>query len=386
LNRSWIYRLTLTLVVFSALLLGTSGCAGGSARATSWTGLTVAGERLYFADLQQIAVINAADGDVLWTFPANPKEEQLGSFYVTPAVDETHVIVASEIPARGFLSQPTYAVWAIDPETHRDLWHFDDATAPFIEGGAIGDGIFLIGNSNGYVYGLDVETGAQKWPPFRTEHRVWATPLIVDDTVYVGSMDRHLYALRLSDGKELWRFPAGGSMTDAGPVKGAFASMPVLREDTLYVGAFDDRVYAIDAATGRERWRFEGENWFWGSPAVHNDVVYVVDVAGNVYALEADSGERVWYKPLDAPVRAGPALAEDGSKLFIGSENGTLYALDTSDGFVMWSREDEGQVLSAPVVDGSVVYESRVFGSFRLRALHVDNGRDIWVYPPPEEG
>jgi outer membrane protein assembly factor BamB len=231
-----------------------------------------------------------------------------------------------------------------------------------------------------------VQNGELAWE-FKTGHRVWATPLIVSDTVYIGSMDRHLYALRLSthdpNGEELWRFPADGDVAN-----GAFASAPVLRGDTLFIGAFDDQLYAVDANTGDERWHFPGTNWFWGSPAVYSDTVYAVDVGGNVYAINAESGAQVWHKKLGdtnnqkVAVRAGPAIAEDGSKLFICSQNGTLYALDTADGFVLWSAESQGQALSTPVVSGTLVYETLILGADRIRALHVDNGYEMWTYPP----
>ena len=367
-NRFWTQRRLIMLAMLATLLLGTSGCTGG-VRTESWTGTIIVGENLYAADLEQAVALNAADGELLWAFPEDPKEDRRGAFYATPAVDEERVIVASKVPASGFLSQPRNVVWALDRDTGSLLWHFG-ATGQYIEGGSIGGGLFIIGNSDGNVYALDVERGVLKWT-FETGHRVWATPLIVEDTVYVGSMDHHLYALNLSDGAVRWDFHA----------EGAFASRPALRDGTLYIGAFDDRLYAIDAHTGTERWHFAGENWFWGSPVVYSDTVYATDVDGGVYAADAETGTQTWYSPLEVPVRAGPALAEDGSQLFVGSQNGTLYALDTADGFVLWSVESEGQVLSTSVVSGSVVYQALIHGSHRLRALHADNGREMWAYP-----
>lgn len=375
-NRSWTQRWPVGLAVLMVLLLVVSGCAGGgAARPTSWTGLVAVGDVLYVADLQQVQALNPADGESLWAFPADPKEENRGVFQATPAVDEEHVIVASQVPATGFFSQAKHVVWALDRDTGNLLWHFDGAAGPYVEGGAVGGGLFVIGCSDGNVYALDVQSGTLKWV-FETRHRVWATPLVVSDTVYVGSMDHHLYALNLSDGTVRWDFEADG----------AFASAPVLRDGTLYVGAFDDRFYAIDADSGDERWHFDSENWFWGSPALYDDVVYMVDVNGNAYAVDAETGEQVWHQSLGVKVRAGPAVAGDGSRLFVGSEDGTLYALDAVDGFVMWPSESEGQMLSTPVVDGSVVYELLINGSYRLRALHVDNGREMWAYPPVVEG
>ena len=370
-NRSWTRRWPIVLAMLAALLVSVSGCAG-SAQATSWMGLTIAGERLYAADLEQVRELGAADGRPLWAFPDDPKEEKRGAFYATPAVGEGYVIVASQVPGGGFFSQPRNVVWALDADTGSKLWSFYDAAGQYVEGGAISGGVFVIGNSDGNVYALDVESGALRWV-FEAGHRVWATPLIVSDMVYIGSMDRHLYALDLSNGEVRWDFHA----------EGAFASTPALRDGTLYIGAFDDRLYAVDARTGTERWRFPGENWFWGSPVVYSDTVYAADVNGNVYAVDAETGEPIWDQPqsLNAPVRAGPALTGDGSMLFVGSQNGTLYALDTADGFLLWSQDSEGQVLSTPVVGGSLVYESLLHGPYRIRALHVDNGREMWAYP-----
>jgi outer membrane protein assembly factor BamB len=323
--------------------------------------------------------LEAETGEVGWTFPRDPEEDSRGVFYVAPAVSDDYIVVASETPAGGFFSQPKNVVWALDQEG-RDVWSFSGANGQFVEGGAIGDGTFVIGSSDGNIYALDLDTGDLKWE-FETGHRVWATPLIDGDTVYIGSMDRHLYALRVSDGEEVWSFHAPG----------AFASEPVLDDGTLYIGAFDDKLYAIDAATGIQRWQFSGENWFWGEVALHDGMVFAADVNGNVYAVDATTGEQRWHQLMvddderNAPVRAGVVLSADGGLLFVGSENGTLYALDTSDGRKVWSNESGGQLFSNVVVENGVVYEPLIYGNYRIRALHVENGREIWAYPPQTE-
>jgi outer membrane protein assembly factor BamB len=366
--------------MLAALLLVTSGCAGG-VRASSWTGLTVVGNRLYAADLQQARAMDATTGDTLWTFPADPAENNQGLFYATPAVsDGAQIFFASQLTTGGFFSQRQSIVWALDAENGNEQWRFDRATGMYVEGGALGDDLFVIGNGDGNVYALDRESGSLQWT-FETGHRVWATPLIVSETVYVGSMDRNLYALDLKTGEQKWVFEAGG----------AFAAEPALSAGTLYVGAFNDALYAIDAETGDERWRFQGEDWFWGSPAVHSETVYAADVKGRVHAFDAQSGNETWSKSLvtdqdqAVPVRAGVALSDDGSRLFVSAQRGTLYALDTADGFVEWSTPSGGQGLSQPVVGDSLVHQSLILGTSRIRALQVEDGREAWAFPPPEE-
>jgi outer membrane protein assembly factor BamB len=378
------------LLVLAVLLTSTSGCVcGGRTQASSWTGLTLEKEKIYSADLQQVLVLGT-DGELVQSVPKDSDNNTLGLIYVTPAVGEGYLIVAAQMPPRGFLSQPTYPVVKLDIETGQELWRFGEARGQYIEGGVIADDVFIIGNSDGNVYALDVDTGNAKWQ-FKTDHRVWATPLVVEDTVYIGSMDRHLYALSLSDGEELWRFGADG----------AFASTPTLQDGVLYIGTFANRVYAIDADDGTEIWRFPEENpsddWFWGSPAVDGDIVYAVDVKGNVYALDAETGEQMWHTKLEdaaqpaekTPVRGGPALTEDGGTLLISSENGTLYALDTADGSRKWTAQDDGKGYVTPIVDGDIVYEGRIHGTYRVRALELLDGGDgykeLWVYPLESE-
>jgi outer membrane protein assembly factor BamB len=326
--------------------------------------------------------MDKTSGETLWTFPQNPEENNRGQFYATPAVsDGQQVFFASQLTTGGFFSQRQSIVWALDQETGEELWRFEDASGDYVEGGALGNGLFVIGNGDGNIYALDAEDGSLEWT-FETRHRVWATPLIVSDTVYVGAMDRHLYALNLSTGEVEWEFQR----------EGAFGSTPAVNESTLYIGAFNDTFYAVDAETGSEQWHFESQDWFWGSPVVYEDTVFTVDVKGRVYALDAASGEERWHQFLTdqdqpVPVRAGPALSEDGSQIFVSAQSGTLYALATADGFVEWSTSAEGRGLSEPVVSDSLVYQSLILGTPRIRALQVGDGRESWAFPPvTEEG
>ncbi|MEA3342144.1 MAG: hypothetical protein U9R15_19440, partial [Chloroflexota bacterium] len=59
-NRFLTRRRYILLAILAALLLGASGCSG-SAKATSWTGLTIAGDKLYAADLEQAQALNVID-------------------------------------------------------------------------------------------------------------------------------------------------------------------------------------------------------------------------------------------------------------------------------------------------------------------------------------
>src|SRR5437868_5598329 len=55
---------------------------------------------------------------------------------------------------------------------------------------------------------------------FKTGDAVEGTAAVVDGVVYVGSFDKHLYALDLKDGSEKWKFAAGPFKNPVGVHKG----------------------------------------------------------------------------------------------------------------------------------------------------------------------
>ncbi len=360
----------LAILLLSVALL--TGCAGRP-RPTTWTDLTVAGEIAYVADLEHVRALLTSSGAEQWHFP----EEAGGPFYTLTLLPEQMLFVTShERMGGGFFSQPQGVLRAISINGSGVLWTFTEAKGEYIARGAVGDGIFVIGNSDGNVYALHVEDGSPAWPqPFHTDGRVWGTPLILSDTVYVASLDHNLYAIDLETGVERWRFTAGGAMV--GP--------PLALGDRLYIGAFDRTLYALGREDGVTEWAvtFEDGDWIWGTPASDGTTVYVADVKGHVYAVDAESGARRWKVSLEEPVRLGPVLDETGAHLLVGSDSGSLFNLDPTDGSVRWSRPEKGPV-AALDVEGDIIYVARIYADAHVQALRITDGEVLWTFQPPE--
>jgi len=97
-----------------------------------------------------------------------------------------------------------------------------------------------------------------------------------DKNMYIGNIDKHLYAINKNTGKLSWKFPTGG----------AVRSGPSIGGKVVYVGSEDGSLYAIDVATGKEKWKFKtGGKITHSSPWVGNGVVYIASYDGFVYAL-----------------------------------------------------------------------------------------------------
>lgn len=78
-----------------------------------------------------------------------------------------------------------------------------------------------------------------------------------------------------------------------------------------------------------------------GVPIVGGKVVYAGTAnlagAGSMYAFDANSGVIKWHKPLNGGVLASPLL--DGDNLYVGTLDGTLYALEAKTGKTLWSYQ-----------------------------------------------
>ncbi|MCX8956774.1 outer membrane protein assembly factor BamB [Erwinia psidii] len=99
-------------------------------------------------------------------------------------------------------------------------------------------------------------------------------------------------------------------------------------------------------------------------PAWSESTVYAADRFGIVKALNAADGKEQWKsdlsektgffsKNLSALLSGGVTV--DGEHLYLGSERGQIYALNTRDGSIAWQTKAAGEVLSRPVVSDGLV-------------------------------
>jgi len=240
--------------------------------------------------------------------------------------------------------------------------------------------------------------GGVKWA-FKTSGPIVTSPAVADGVVYIASLGGHLYAVDQETGVEKWNFKS----------RMPIASSPALSGDTLYFVSSAGSLVAIDIATGKPKWvfaaefekKFEAKNlhgypspaqtipdaWdvFTSSPAVAEGKVYFGSGDGNVYAVDAKTGLLQWKFPTQDVVHSSPAVVN--RIVYIGSWDSRLYALDAETGQEKWSfkagedpaiHNQVGFQSSPAVVDGTVYVGCR---DAHVYALDAATGRKRWDYP-----
>lgn len=221
-----------------------------------------------------------------------------------------------------------------------------------------------------------------KWAFVFPDTQTWrgsANPLAVaDGRVYVGSINKWVYALDGQTGCAYWAFEADGRVRS----NTAVADGVVIFPDLL------TNVYALDARTGKLLWRHRAETQasarITGSVTVHQGRVYVpvstiqealgVNSAlscctsnGSVVAYDLKSGRRLWqtymieqplrylgknakganrYGPSGVPIFVAPTIDAKRGLLYVGTgnqhteplvpESDAVVALDLASGAKRW--------------------------------------------------
>jgi outer membrane protein assembly factor BamB len=104
-----------------------------------------------------------------------------------------------------------------------------------------------------------------------------------------------------------------------------------------------------------------------------NQMVYVGSDDGNIYAIDAATGGLHWKYTTGGSVRSSATL--DHGVVYIGSNDGFFYALNAADGSLKWKHSFYNAVGSSPTVSGAVVY---VNASGFVNALDTATGNLIW--------
>lgn len=254
----------------------------------------------------------------------------------------------------------------------------------------VGNEVF-VGSGDGNLYALDARTGGERWR-FTASAGVSSSPAVTADAVFFTALDGSIYAVSRRDGRLRWRVGTGPLAPLPWGYEGTdyYASSPVVGGGLAFAGSGDGHVYALDAESGRERWRFRTGGRVRSSPALVDGTLYVGSFDGILYALDARTGAERWRHATEGTtllsanfgydrrsIQSSPAVVN--GVVYVGSRDGSLYALSARDGSRRWryAHDATSWAISSPSVRDSVVYEGSSDGHF-FHTLRASDGRELW--------
>ncbi len=224
--------------------------------------------------------------------------------------------------------------------------------------GPVATGKVLIVTPADGIYAFDAFNGPERrigailWG--ESINGVVSTPVINSGMLFIGTEEKKLLAFDYSGTKlkKTWEYIMGG----------ACRTKPFVSEKSgqVVAGATDGIVYSVAREKGEYRWNFI-VNAPVLSPVVsaqtgNGECLLFGADNGMFYSLD-QQGRKVWEFRAKGKIRT-EALVHEG-RVYFGSEDNSLYALDVASGRQVFRFQADGNVYATPVVHEGRLY----FGS-----------------------
>lgn len=180
-------------------------------------------------------------------------------------------------------SRGLYALNAANGDVY---WTFD-TNYPLGNSPTVTDGVVYFGGYDRKIHALDVNTGHELWAYSGAKAGYSANPLVVDGRVIVGNRDGAMYAIGAQGsaraGQLLWKFQTGGLIDLTAAYK----------DGAVYFASNDNYAYALDAASGAVIWKSaklpgDGYQSYW--PVIYQDVVIFAAASGYRTGFDPGTG------------------------------------------------------------------------------------------------
>ena len=230
------------------------------------------------------------------------------------------------------------------------------------------------------LYAIDLKTGKPVWN-HSSAFNVCGEPAIAYGRMYAVSGGGHIYCFAPAREGE----PTTPEAVDKSPnapaeeVKKVLARKADIPAGWTMAGGGPER-------NGREgltinpplepAWTFQTGGRVLAEPAIAGGKVFIGSNDGSIYALDAAGGKPAWEFKTGARVRCAPAVADN--TVYCGADNGEFYALDAASGQEKWKFEAGGPVRGDPAVVGGAV----IFGAndHNIYALDRATGKKLWSF------
>ena len=274
---------------------------------------------------------------------------------------------------------------ALDVASGKKVWQVD-LKPEDQKGNAFGGGpCFWNGKlfvSTGYaeVVALDPNDGRIIWRK-NVSSPVHSAPTVVDNRVFVVTVDNELIAMSAEDGQRQW---SHNGIPETGSLLGS--ASPAANGEIVVVAYTSGELFALRVENGRVLW---SENLasarsldamtamadIHGRPVIDRGRVFAVSHSGRMLAIELRSGNHVWEQELGGSHE--PCCV--GEFIFVLANDTELVCLTRGDGKVRWAVQLPGYENMEKKKD-PIQWAGPVMGGDQLIVLS-SSGVAMWVSP-----
>ncbi len=201
------------------------------------------------------------------------------------------------------------------------LWTFD-TKSDCHDSPALISTVIVLGNDNGEI----ISIGNENIQPSdamnsRLNYRrkiggpFFSSPVISGNEIFIGNDDGNLYSVDLNSGNVNWAFQTSAKIR----------METIVTQDEIFIGNLKGELYKLSRG-GKQIWKLETKGLLNITPLLTNDYLILPDANKKVYFISRNKGEIFHTLELDGRMKLSPVIK--GNFLFIGYENGNLKAYE----------------------------------------------------------
>ena len=162
-----------------------------------------------------------------------------------------------------------------------------------------------------------------------------------DEVLYVRTNDSKISAIDVNTGKFLW---VNSQLPPTLSIRGS--SSVLLEDDKVFVGFDDGKIVAFDSENGDTIWQsqlsavkaetiIDRLNDIDGSMIIDNGTLFAISYQGSIAAIDSFSGQVMWSREASSLY----GLAENDDNIFYINDDGVLWCVDKFSGKPVWKQE-----------------------------------------------
>jgi len=350
-----------------------------------------------------IFCLDETTGEKRWSTETKDGKADFKGFFSSPALtaDGENLVIG-----QGLHQDANSELVCLNAKTGKVRWlvktplHIEGS--PAIEGDVVvaGAGAIEVGDDHkpkgdpattgnpGYVLAVRISDGKELWKyPLNDPE---GSPAIADGIVYIGSgmNGSAVAALRIASDEDLkaknlerlvWKTPTPDPATGAVTLTGDLALVGGGKGDFVFTSPNPQGfVIALEKSTGKIRWKTTLPDAVLGAIAVKDGRAIVPVRNGELIALEVSTGKILWRQEDPAkrisgtaPILSGPAFT--GTHIYASSQNGNLAVIDAATGAILQklylnAKDKPGELgltFSSPFVANGRVFVGSETGGLR---------------------
>lgn len=254
---------------------------------------------------------------------------------------------------------------------------------------AVSDGLLLAQDVEGILYAVHTTTGELAWKTKLNVKKVFPPlieGLVINNGIVYAGTGSGLCAIRLKDGKELWKNNAWQQN------HGSTATLSI-HNNILIASSHWGELFAHDATNGKLLWRIskDGIRHRSSSAIMHGSVLYLTS-DNSLFIIEAQTGKILVKKelPYNVNVASSPLITEH--EIIFGTAKDGIVALDRNTLKEKWTfhtgnamiytspyiSKPASNIESSPIMAGNVIFIGGADGI--IYAIDINRGTLLWKH------